>query len=73
MGDCQSMGRPLCIAAFVLGATGLNMGRGLRTSFNTVAWMKYAAKHGIQFEHDRQLVAVTRAGIRRAPREEKAA
>jgi hypothetical protein len=71
MRDGRLEKHPLDIAAKLLEAsidTHLD-----RVTFTTSAWLKYAAKHGIQYEHDRTLVAVTRAAARRAPREEKAA
>lgn len=63
---------PLYVGARLLGESGVDL-RRLRCSFTTTAWLKYAAKHGMEFEPDRQLVTVTRASARRAPREEKAA
>lgn len=70
MRDRRGDARPLGLAGRMLGEAGLISPIGpLRVSFHTVAWMKYAAKHGLVYEHDRQLVSVTRAQARRAPRE----
>lgn len=70
MRDRQHLGEPLFLASRLLGESGLNAERGLRCTFTTVPWLKYAAKHGIQFDHDRTLVSVTRAACRRMPQEE---
>ncbi len=65
--DRQTLGEPLLIASRLMGEAGLRM-NGLRCTFSTVAWLKWCAKHGVTFEHDRSLVSVTRAQIRRNPR-----
>lgn len=73
MRDRQGMGAPLNLAARLLDESGLDVSQGLRCTFTTTAWLKYAANRGIQFEHDRQLVSVTRAAIRRSSAKEKVA
>ena len=70
MRDRQTLGSPLLLASKLIGEAGLKM-VGLRCTFSTVAWLKWCAKHGVTFEHDRSLVSVTRAAIRRSPREER--
>lgn len=67
--DTRTDTTPLLMASKLIGESGLYP-KNLRCSFTTVSWLKYAAKHGIQYEHDRSLVAVARAAARRAPREE---
>lgn len=71
--DRKGMGAPLNLAARLLDESGLDVSQGLRCTFTTTAWLKYAANRGIQFEHDRQLVSVTRAAIRRSSAKEKVA
>lgn len=68
MRDRNGDAQPLCLAAKLLGEAAMPA-KGMRVSFHTVAWLKYASKHGLVYEHDRQLVSVTRAQARRAPRE----
>ena len=68
--DSKRESEPLALAAKVIGESGLHAERGLRVTFSTAAWLRWAAKHGVQFEHDRDLVAATRAAARRSPQKE---